>query len=1566
MLSLLGNTVHLGSVNQSTYSRYLSEHAHVLTPPGDSWVLASPHRAVTVAPADLTRKAQQPGDGMIIGPDGKLRLRAAVFKPYKGDLFGAFDNSGGMLYLSRIHYGTSPAKKFVVVSSERAQRNSVIADERKRDVAAPVWRNPHALDRKRRFAVSLSTLAAKPEKRRLIVKEGALPVLIKLAQLRDRHIISSCSQAFYNLALEPDLRKAVIETGCVPTIISLMLFPNRKVKLECAQTLCNLAACRGFEGRLVSDGIMPALGTLTSMPSERMTLDRVLLDLMTIAIMTLLNLSCVEEKFPKIEEVDVAALDYTLWPLSNQMELLLLKCLCNLTGLKGNQARLIEDMLVENVASIARNTTQMETKILCAKIVSNLATDVRSRSKMVDHRVVQAILEFLKTGSPDIEQQCALTMTRLAGDQTCREKLIQYGAVQAILEMSTRPNMHLETCRACAAALKTFTSDREIARRVVDGNGIKALIGLIDSVEDQVTRQDCLRSLCWLFQYEDTVARLIDDGAVASIVKMANPRDQICSSYCASALYALSWHPACTPAVMNTRVIEALNVLCDADSPDTRRRCVATLWSLTQQPGKSDDPNISIPALLRLLRREPDSDIMRLCAAALCNLAKDIANCQRMLDEGAVMPIIGLCNSENTYTKIQCGAILCRLSAESKNRPALISLEYIRTLLQLAKVEDRCTQQRSVIALVNMSQEPEARKLLLRLDAPLCLVQLSNKPDELIRRGCSAALCNLAYEVGCEAEIVKTGAVSCLLIIALVATDNQDAKTTCTKGVFNLLYDEKQHPSMIEDEVVWGFAMLSNTGRPEVSKMCATALCNLSIRYSAQVLSSSSTRAIFNLMNGSGELETQKLAAQALANLLSKTCTLEGNARFKTSAVNVLKETVKSPDREVALLSARCMTYISVTSTGRQAIISEGAITNLDFELMTSTNEAARNYALLVAHMAVGEDSRAKAVEAGALNGLIVLSQEGIADEVIATCCVRALYSLSCDAASLVALSNAGTIEAETSFFTSLEEVTPELRLLGAATIYNLTTNDAILADLVTQGIVKFMRDFLWVSENREIKRMCALASCHMGCGYVNTSRMVNDGVGPMLIHLCKPTDDADLGRRVSSAFRNILLVNGNHETLVTDGVITAIVELFSAEDIMTKQHCGASLRNITYNKRFRRLLVESGAISVIIEDSKMEDDEDEDDLPLNMNLLFEIEAESWSNGSRGRQREGRAPVIRSLPLNRGFLNKCACGSFIQSTEITAPWYKLMSELGLTDEPPFDLTSDFSPSSFSALMQVKAERDRDVDFKTHIMVGGKVECPLAPSRTPEVITPGGPPQPSSGGGTASSSSEPLKQLVKKRETGDPVSASPPGADPSAPAPAPEGAPAPGSGQKRIEFDMGPATVAGDVGGTAGTGSSGVAMEGFGDVRKGPGRDAQSLGDSSGSQSMLLRSATFKGNARDKGIDELIKTFKRSKTVEGLLEEHRKQKVEQKRQAQLSAVKLMRSSKRSLMDRQASDTNRTGSTAFTDVNNPEAFPAGADDPEQAFAGSGRLGDTGTGWGEGEGQGGNLTRGGSLRP
>lgn len=119
-----------------------------------------------------------------------------------------------------------------------------------------------------------------------------------------------------------------------------------------------------------------------------------------------------------------------------------------------------------------------------------------------------------------------------------------------------------------------------------------------------------------------------------------------------------------------------------------------------------------------------------------------------------------------------------------------------------------------------------------------------------------------------------------------------------------------------------------------MSKTCATALCNLSIDFPSTLLSTSCSRALFDMIlrghpsqpprtHHEDDDDAQLLAMTALTNLLSKECWEEdrSSARVKCSAVAVLKISAQNPRREVALFSSRCLAYISLTAPGRHAII---------------------------------------------------------------------------------------------------------------------------------------------------------------------------------------------------------------------------------------------------------------------------------------------------------------------------------------------------------------------------------------------------------------------------------------------------------------------------------------------------------------------------------------------------------------------------------------------------------------------------------------------------------------------
>ena len=250
------------------------------------------------------------------------------------------------------------------------------------------------------------------------------------------------------------------------------------------------------------------------------------------------------------------------------------------------------------------------------------------------------------------------------------------------------------------------------------------------------------------------------------------------------------------------------------------------------------------------------------------------------------------------------------------------------------------------------------------------------------------------------------------------------------------------------------------------------------------------------------------------------------------------------------------------------------------------------------------------------------------------------------------------------------------------ATMYNLSTYPATQAKFVSDGFMELLVNMFRVAKTD--KNLCPLAcyaAFHMSCGSTSSSRLVESGCAKILCCIHDPADSSfslDLQMRCAMSIRNLICVVANQQALVDAGCIKALVYLadkasealgvkepvprkgisfkevnkvnISPEEIArqkeankqmgvaVRKHAAAALRCLTFNKDLRNNLEPAGALLVLLEDLTREMDEHEEPFDIDYTLLSELEAESWQNGSRGRQQEGRAPAIAPAPLNLEYL----------------------------------------------------------------------------------------------------------------------------------------------------------------------------------------------------------------------------------------------------------------------------------------------------------------------------------------
>ncbi|GMI12582.1 hypothetical protein TrLO_g12999 [Triparma laevis f. longispina] len=1208
---------------------------------------------------------------------------------------------------------------------KQEQIDSFVQEERRLSKSSDA-KNLHVRDQKRRFAISLATLASKADKREGIVADGAIVTLVKLSKMSDRQTQLSCASAFNSLASEPGIRKRMLVEGAVSAIVLLSASPLRKIKNDCARALCNLSAHSGTEEELVRQNCVPALLSMATSSIQ----------LMEVVLTSCLNLSCTKLRYARIDEVNDAVIHLSGFSMNVKMERMLVGAICNLTALKNNQARLVEEGVVRELIRISK-LAPIATQRLCATSFCNLASCSRSRSKMTDQRVIPTLLDMVagcqnEEGRQDeeIKRQCANTVSRLSMDVACREKVVAQGAVAAIVEMSLYNNpddpKSVETDRVCAAALNVLSADGDSSERLIKEGAIPALLALI-SREDKHVKTDCAHCLCVLFQFENGIDEMIDKGAVSALVKLADPKEPSTSGNCALALYNLLSHEVASK-LSGEGILQALVNLSHAEDLGTKTTCAAALWELTTL--SNSDPTKLIPALIKMLREEENSQIKGDCAAALYNLAQDMENCQIMMLNNCLEPLLSLVDSDNFGTRVQCGAILSRLSFNKANRKLMANEAFIDALFKLAECEPPSeeaaadtlmTQQRIVNAMYNISSYPQSRPLLLSRGAASFLTNFQTRPLEAIRRGCAAALCNLLVDKGTELDVLDVNGVSALLITALVASDKFETKKICTKCLFNLLSEPACHDRMVKEGVLWGFAALckgSDGGiveDVEMSRMCSQAFCNLTGTYAKDIIGSTACIKTLFLLTGEEDPYSRAYATRGLLNILSQlTEGVKEEEMVACSSVKPLLHLCSCQDPDVRGLCILAFCVISQFKDAREEMRSLLVLREVDINIVLGDPELSYSYAVTMCNM-LADGVNAEVIGGGVIGNLMELSRSTEHRTVMVV--ARAIYQCTCDVKHITDIVKIGAVEAVQELLLSEVEGGGddkyELHKFLSCSLFNMSTASDCHLDIVNKDAIQLVR-VLWESGDEDVKRICALTTANLSCGQVNSAKIVGQQGTGMIAGLALEPQLAEMDAMwCVAALRNLLSTSANHRPMLKEGVVDALVKLADSKSSFVALNATASLRTMTYNVATREALISKNAISVIIDDTNAGDADD--DLQIGSSLLQKIEAESWANGSRGIQREGRAKELDRQPLMMGVGDEAGAVT-VEVPMLEAGWNKVECDTDM-EEPKLERKMKKKDDSSGKVVHggggdALEPNQPEVEVVMVTCICPKIECPV--------------------------------------------------------------------------------------------------------------------------------------------------------------------------------------------------------------------------------------------------------------
>ena len=674
-------------------------------------------------------------------------------------------NSRGFMYLSRF----SKEESSVSTKTKEKVQHSVADDDLDNESITHVDQeifmqesgtvNSSSInEKKRRYALSLATLAAKPEKRATIVNEGAVAVLIDLSTMHDKAVQLRVASAFSSLSMEQTIRTKVLDEGAVAAMVTLASTSNiREVKLDCARAICNLCCEDGYEFKMVKEGVPFVVTHIASTVPESFD----------VCLKILMNITCVPDKFARIEDVTEALMFFVNinTGLTYEQEFLILTSFKNLAALRSNQLRLVEDGCLKVVDKFYQSHYPDLRQMAC-EILKNLTMDQRTRMKLLDLNILSILLQMFADREEEVRMLCIKSFLYLSDDDSFRQKIVYGVALQQIVHVMLYSEQSVKMGQLSAKLLRTLCGDRGLAEKLVDGGVGKVLMKLIGSA-DRLIQQYCAESLCGLFQTQTIMDLLVGEGAAHKVVQLAlHTVDSHISEWCAFGLYQLSM--GCNADSMQESFLRCIIYLCEleASTDITMMFCSAAFAHATLF--KSIDCSGAIPLLVSMLKNQSGQTIKKYCASALFNLADSTENCYKMLDAEALGPVVELTQNEFTQgdsdPKVICAGIISRLSLHPKYYDQFAAGNVLQVLLELSCVDHRLTQRRVVIALSNLSQSAELRAKLIELKPIPYIISLASERDEYLRRGCISIVCNMSYESGSERAIVQGNIMPTLMI----------------------------------------------------------------------------------------------------------------------------------------------------------------------------------------------------------------------------------------------------------------------------------------------------------------------------------------------------------------------------------------------------------------------------------------------------------------------------------------------------------------------------------------------------------------------------------------------------------------------------------------------------------------------------------------------------------------------------------------------------------------------------------------------------------------------------------
>ncbi|ETV76614.1 hypothetical protein, variant [Aphanomyces astaci] len=708
----------------------------------------------------------------------------------------------------------------------------------------------------------LSNLASHESCRVQMVADGCVRPLISLMSSTkvDMVVKQDCVVALCNLMLHPQTYKTMVDDGVVPALVAYSENPHPDIQKSCAFALLSLTMDKGMKAKLVGQGVIVALINLADRCADRV-------DLRAACVCALFQLSTDIENAAALfyEGTQTVAITVLTEPISttqpavsHRMWMHSLALLSNMASYDKGRSVLVDDGAVDAVLRFLQVHTTVRSKA-CARYLTRAQSFAASMlGKLVDVAMMHpgyfaALLALTSTQTissssssrSDVSAmvktlRCALAFSWMSGSMKGRRLLANHPDVAPGLNSMMRTGHHETQLYAaiglCNLAMERgATPDRIWADKTVSDFIVVALL----RVNSDETKLKCAQVLFNLLTHDDTREKLVVDGVLYALIKLAKLEIDTIRELCLQSIYNISLELGKVQRLVDMEIVRILSTMFQADHSKEMKRLVCGILSNVSAVAGNERQLLHEGALTTIASlvkaRDPETRVY--CANALSNLSCNAQVAEFMLkDDGNIVAIlISLSRAESKdIRRYATGAIsnlsASRLGVEVMTRESMIGA--IRELLN--RITCDVTLALCVRALRNLMMDTENQTKLVACHGVQILSNLiaastspttsSTTTEEAESSSsqntdagqsnstaqhrkdtgiiCAELLCLLCTNAGVELQLVEDGIVRALTAIAKQTPASTSAKLDIVSCFSALSKNPLGHDQMLKDGIM--------------------------------------------------------------------------------------------------------------------------------------------------------------------------------------------------------------------------------------------------------------------------------------------------------------------------------------------------------------------------------------------------------------------------------------------------------------------------------------------------------------------------------------------------------------------------------------------------------------------------------------------------------------------------------------------------------------------------------------------------------------------------------------------